>query len=67
MTEVLEDMEIQPSISDRHIWKFCASGDYSASSAYKALFHGSIGFEPTEGVEILGSPEMQILYLACGA
>lgn len=30
--------------------KFCASGDYSASSAYKALFHGSIGFEPTERV-----------------
>jgi hypothetical protein len=50
VTEVLEDMEIQPSISDRHIWKFCASGDYSASSAYKALFHGSIGFEPTERV-----------------
>jgi hypothetical protein len=30
--------------------KFCASGNYSASSAYKALFQGSIGFEPAERV-----------------
>jgi hypothetical protein len=30
--------------------KFCASGDYSASSVYRALFQGSIGFEPAEKV-----------------
>jgi hypothetical protein len=50
LCEVSEDMEIQPGIMDRHIWKFCASGDYSASSTYRVLFQGSIWFEPAERV-----------------
>jgi hypothetical protein len=36
--------------------EFSASGDYSGSSAYKALFHGSVQFEPTERVWKSGAP-----------
>jgi hypothetical protein len=50
LCEVLDAVVLQPAIRDRHIWKFSASGDYTTSSAYKALFLGSVQFEPAERV-----------------
>jgi hypothetical protein len=50
LCEVLEAVVLQPGIRDQHIWKLSASGDYTASSAYKALFLGSVQFEPVERV-----------------
>jgi hypothetical protein len=41
---------LQHGIQDQHISKFSTSGEYTASSAYKALFQGSVGFEPTKRV-----------------
>jgi hypothetical protein len=50
LCEVLDAVVLQPGIRDRHLWKFSASGDYTTSSAYKALFLGSVQFEPAERV-----------------
>jgi hypothetical protein len=50
LCEVLDAVELQPGIRDRHLWKFSASGEYTTSSAYKALFLGSVQFEPAERV-----------------
>jgi hypothetical protein len=50
LCEMLEAVVLQHGVRDRQIWKFSASGDYTASSAYKALFHGSFQFEPAERV-----------------
>jgi hypothetical protein len=36
----------QDQDQDQHIWQFDASGSYSAKSAYRAFFNGSITFEP---------------------
>jgi hypothetical protein len=50
LCEVLVAVVLQPGIRDRHIWKFSASGDYTTSSIYKALFLGSVQFELAERV-----------------
>jgi hypothetical protein len=50
LCEVLDAVVLQPGIRDRHLWKFSASGEYTTSSAYKALFLGSVQFEPAERV-----------------
>jgi hypothetical protein len=31
---------------DQHIWRFDAFGSYSAKSAYRVFFNGSVTFEP---------------------
>jgi hypothetical protein len=41
---------MQNDVTDRHKWKFSASGAYSGGSAYRALFQGSVAFEPAESV-----------------
>jgi hypothetical protein len=56
LCEVLEVVVLRPGVRDRHIWKFSASGDYTASSAYEALFHGSVQFEPAERVRKSWAP-----------
>lgn len=48
--ETLEDMVLQEGIPDRHIWRLSLSGDYSAKSAYDALFEGSLSFAPFERI-----------------
>jgi hypothetical protein len=37
LCEVLDAVVLQPGIRGRHLWKFSASGEYTTSSAYKAL------------------------------
>jgi hypothetical protein len=65
LCEVLDAVVLQPGIRDRHLWKFSASGDYTTSSAYKALFLGSVQFEPIERVWKSWG-QVQVLYMACG-
>jgi hypothetical protein len=38
--ELLEDIQLQPGVPDRLIWKWSAGGEYSSSSAYRAFFVG---------------------------
>ena len=41
---------LQPDVEDSHIWKFSASGQYSAKPAYDAMFIGAIQFQPWERI-----------------
>ena len=41
---------LQPEVEDSHIWKFSVSGQYSAKSAYDAMFIGAIHFQPRERI-----------------
>ena len=38
--EKLEDVQLQPLVSDRFIWRWTPDGTYSASSAYRSFFLG---------------------------
>jgi hypothetical protein len=44
--DLLAERVLQPDVEDSHIWCFSASGQYSAKSAYDALFIGAIHFQP---------------------
>ena len=48
--DVLSDFFLQPDVEDRHIWWFSSDGQYSAKTAYKGFFVGSIPFEPCERI-----------------
>lgn len=39
--EITRPIVLDPLRSDRFVWKWSADGHYSASSAYRAFFHGS--------------------------
>lgn len=40
--ELTEDVQLWLNEKDRFCWRFSADGVYSASSAYKAMFIGSV-------------------------
>jgi hypothetical protein len=46
----IEGMVLQEGIPDRHIWRLSASGEYTAKSAYDALFEGALSFAPYERI-----------------
>jgi len=48
--DILNGVELNEEIPDRHIWRFSSSGKYSAKSAYDMLFQGAIPFEPFERI-----------------
>jgi hypothetical protein len=35
--DLLTEVVLQPNVADTHIWRFAASGQYSAKSAYEAM------------------------------
>jgi len=39
--DLLRNVVLNPLQSDRFVWKWSPDGKYSASSAYRAFFHGS--------------------------
>ncbi|GJM97679.1 hypothetical protein PR202_ga14621 [Eleusine coracana subsp. coracana] len=41
---------LQAGMQDSHIWRLSPSEQYTASSAYEALFQGSTSFEPFERI-----------------
>ena len=48
--DLLAERVLQPDVEDSHILKFSASGQYSAKSAYDAMFIGAIHFQPRERI-----------------
>ena len=45
---LLEKVQLQGDVEDRVVWKWSADGQYSTSSAYKALHLGSVAFPGSE-------------------
>jgi hypothetical protein len=43
-------VNLQQGIQDSHIWRLSSSRQYTNNSAYDALFHGTILFEPCERI-----------------
>jgi hypothetical protein len=43
LRERVDNVHLQPGVGDRTVWKWMASGTYTASYAYKALFWGQTG------------------------
>ena len=41
--DALQEVELQPGINDRFIWRWSADGTYGAATAYRAFFHGTTG------------------------
>lgn len=39
----LQEIELQPGIEDKFIWKWSAAGTYYPATAYRAFFHGTTG------------------------
>jgi len=48
--DLLEGVELQKGIPERLIWRLSASGEYTAKSAYDALFEGALSFAPYEHI-----------------
>jgi hypothetical protein len=48
--DLLQEVELQPDVPDKHIWRLSPTGVYSAGSAYDALFQGAVLFEPFERI-----------------
>jgi hypothetical protein len=48
--DILNSVELNEDIPNRHIWRFSSSGQYAAKSAYDTLFQGAISFEPFERI-----------------
>jgi hypothetical protein len=50
MWDLLSEVVLQPDVDDSHVWKFSASGSYSAKSAYEGFFNGAVQFRPWERI-----------------
>jgi hypothetical protein len=48
--DMLSEVVLQPNVAETHTWRFAASGQYSAKSAYEAMFVGAIHFKPWERI-----------------
>jgi hypothetical protein len=48
--DLVQEILLQPEVEDVHKWRFEASGQFSTKSAYEALFHGAINFEPSKQI-----------------
>jgi hypothetical protein len=48
--DLLAEKVLRPVVEDSHIWCFSASGQYSAKSAYDALFIVAIHFQPDKRI-----------------
>jgi len=63
--DILNGVELNEEIPDKHIWRLSTSGKYTAKSAYDTLFQGAIFFEPYERIWKSLAPQMQIFHVAC--
>jgi hypothetical protein len=63
--DILNGVELNEEIPDKHIWRFSFSGKYSAKSAYDTLFQGAIPFEPFERIwKSCPPPPVQVFHVA---
>jgi hypothetical protein len=46
--DIIFDVVLHEGVPDRHIWRISNTSPYNTKSAYDALFHGAIHFEPSE-------------------
>ncbi|GJM91711.1 hypothetical protein PR202_ga08115 [Eleusine coracana subsp. coracana] len=44
--DIIRGVALQTKTEDRHYWRLCTSGQYSAQSAYSHLFLGTTQFGP---------------------
>lgn len=47
---LIEEVELTEDEPDVHLWRLSSSGQYSAQTAYSALFEGAIRFHPYERI-----------------
>lgn len=48
--DFVSEVALQPDVPDTHQWRLSASGQYTAKSAYEALFQGATQFDPWERI-----------------
>ncbi|CAN6247387.1 unnamed protein product, partial [Urochloa humidicola] len=48
--DIVADIQLQPEVEDKHIWKLTPNGHYTAKSAYEGFFLGATTFEPCERI-----------------
>lgn len=48
--DILNGVELNENIPDKFIWRLSSSGNYTAKSAYDALFQGAVLFDPYERI-----------------
>jgi hypothetical protein len=48
--DMISEVELQVGVQDKHIWRLTKSGQYTARSAYEALFQGAVYFRPFERI-----------------
>jgi hypothetical protein len=48
--QVVDQVELQPRVTDAHLWRLSALGQFSTKSAYTTKFQGATSFEPAERV-----------------
>jgi hypothetical protein len=48
--DTLQDINMQSDTEDTHVWCFTANGQYSAKTAYEAMFVGATEFSPWERI-----------------
>jgi hypothetical protein len=48
--DILTNIQLQPGIEDRHIWRFSSNGQYSAKTTYEGFFIGATIFRPGEKI-----------------
>lgn len=50
LCNAISTIQLQQGVQDKHVWRLNSSGQYSAKSAYEAIFQGSTAFEPSERI-----------------
>ncbi|GJN02165.1 hypothetical protein PR202_ga19489 [Eleusine coracana subsp. coracana] len=48
--DLISEVILQQETPDKHIWRLTTAGQYTAKSAYEALFQGSVQFGPWERI-----------------
>ncbi|GJN37062.1 hypothetical protein PR202_gb25983 [Eleusine coracana subsp. coracana] len=50
LSNIMSDIHLQLGVQDTHTWRLSPSGQYTAQSAYQALFQGSTSFDSWERI-----------------
>ncbi|GJN40914.1 hypothetical protein PR202_gn00226 [Eleusine coracana subsp. coracana] len=65
--DLIRNFALQPKAEDRHYWRLCSSGQYSAKSTYSHLFLGATQFGPLERTWQTWAPgKCKLFSMACG-
>lgn len=68
ISDVIAEIALHQDTPDVHIWRLSKSGQYSAESAYKALFQVSMQFRPVERIWKSWAPkQMPVFHVASSA